>query len=215
MILLATLASAVFGMSAAALDDTTVREAVAAWHADADAATSVYGPISAWDVSRVTTMEGLFEGAAAFNADLSRWRVSRVTTMKDMFKSASTFQGDISQWDVSRVQSFARMFLRAQSFDGDLRCAHVARAPSRPQHTVATEPTRLPCGRPQRERDSSSCLCVRGVGGCALAASGIRAAPSAFLPRSGMLWRSTTHRQCTGTFRGQPTRATCLRIHQG
>lgn len=163
MILLATLASAVFGMSAAALDDTTVREAVAAWHADADAATSVYGPISAWDVSRVTTMEGLFEGAAAFNADLSRWRVSRVTTMKDMFKSASTFQGDISQWDVSRVQSFARMFLRAQSFDGDLRCAHVARAPSRPQHTVATEPTRLPCGRPQRERETQALVYVCGA----------------------------------------------------
>ena len=38
-----------------------------------------------WDVSSVTDMGSMFEGATSFNADLSSWNVSSVTTMYRMF----------------------------------------------------------------------------------------------------------------------------------
>ena len=42
--------------------------------------------ISDWDVSSVTTFEGMFEGATSFNQDLSGWDTSSATNMDSMFK---------------------------------------------------------------------------------------------------------------------------------
>jgi surface protein len=41
------------------------------------------GDVSSWDVSKVTTMKSMFEGAAAFNGDLFSWDVSKVTASSD------------------------------------------------------------------------------------------------------------------------------------
>ena len=41
--------------------------------------------ISAWDVSNVTSMNQMFQGAWVFNQDISSWDVSNVTNMKEMF----------------------------------------------------------------------------------------------------------------------------------
>ena len=38
--------------------------------------------LSCWDVSKVTVMEQMFDGASDFNKDLSSWDVSSVTTME-------------------------------------------------------------------------------------------------------------------------------------
>ena len=38
------------------LDDSNINSAVTSWLSDAEAATSQYGAISDWDVSRVTNM---------------------------------------------------------------------------------------------------------------------------------------------------------------
>ena len=43
------------------------------------------GDISKWNVSKVTTMEGMFACAVSFNRDLSGWNVSNVTITDDMF----------------------------------------------------------------------------------------------------------------------------------
>ena len=62
-----------------------------------------------WDVSNVTSMEALFKSALMMNVDLSNWDVSNVITMKEMFDSAS-YNGDFNNWDVSHVRSMEGMF---------------------------------------------------------------------------------------------------------
>merc|ERR1719201_1825059 len=81
---------------------------------------SFNGDLSKWDVSRVTYMQGMFEGALSFNGDLSKWDVSKVTTMEKMFYLATSFNGDLSKWDVSRVTNMFRMFREASAFNGDI-----------------------------------------------------------------------------------------------
>lgn len=73
-----------------------------------------------WDVSGVTNMEGLFQGARAFNQDISGWDVSNVTNMKDMFAGFTSFNRDISGWDVSNVSIFDGMFYDARDFSFSL-----------------------------------------------------------------------------------------------
>ena len=51
-----------------------------------------------WDVSRVSSMFGLFYRAKAFNNDLSTWKTTNVKSINDMFSGASAFNGDISTW---------------------------------------------------------------------------------------------------------------------
>ena len=48
-----------------------------------------YGPVSAWDVSAVTNMRGLFYGCAAFDQPLGAWKVDQVTDMGSMFYGAA------------------------------------------------------------------------------------------------------------------------------
>merc|ERR1711959_491199 len=88
-----------------------------------------FGPISTWDVSRVTNMDQLFmdppksiEGDrhSTFNGDLSSWDVSSVTSMIRMFNRANAFTGDLSRWDVSKVQSSSGMFKHTDRFNGDI-----------------------------------------------------------------------------------------------
>jgi len=88
-----------------------------------------FGPLSTWDVSRVTNMDQLFmdppksvEGDrhSSFNGDLSKWDVSSVTSMIRMFNRANAFNGDLSRWDVSKVQSFSGMFKHTDRFNGDI-----------------------------------------------------------------------------------------------
>ena len=99
------------------LDDTTIRVAVKHYLRNPREAIKIYGPISSWDVSRVTDMSSLFENAHRFNRDLSNWDVSRVTNMSRMFNYALSFNGDLSNWHVSRVTNMSNMFNRAEVFN--------------------------------------------------------------------------------------------------
>ena len=90
-----------------------------------DCSNSLYGPMWEWGVSSVTDMSGMFSqpkfySTNAFNADISQWDLSRVTTMLGIFASASSFDGNLSEWDVSRVNDMGFMFSRASSFNGDI-----------------------------------------------------------------------------------------------
>jgi surface protein len=78
------------------------------------------GDISGWDVSNVTTLEGIFHGAASFNGDVSKWDVSNVTNLSRAFYVAASFIGDVSMWDVSNVTDMNLTFAIADSFNGDV-----------------------------------------------------------------------------------------------
>jgi len=98
------------------LDDITIRQAVKKYNAGDYSV----GPISEWDTSLVTNMEGLFYRSDTFNGDISKWDVSNVSTMKDMLYFAPSFNCDLSEWDVSKVSNMTGMFGGAWSFNGEL-----------------------------------------------------------------------------------------------
>ena len=78
------------------------------------------GNISKWDVSKVTNMYSMFNGATSFNQDISEWKVGKVTDMKFMFEVATSFNQDVSDWDVSKVTDMRSMFNGATSFNQDI-----------------------------------------------------------------------------------------------
>ena len=83
-------------------------------------ATSFNGDISNWNVSKVTDMYSMFLRASSFNQSLNDWDVSAVTGMTAMFDGASMFDGDISNWNVSAVTNMRHMFGSASVFNGDI-----------------------------------------------------------------------------------------------
>ena len=83
--------------------------------------------ISQWNVSQVTSMRGMFQGAVKFNQNISQWDVSRVTNMSHMFRDAVAFNQDVSKWDVSRVERVVLMFAFSPVFNQDLSPWDVSR----------------------------------------------------------------------------------------
>merc|ERR1719393_519644 len=107
-------------------DRNELQEAVYAWHSDKDAAVAAYGPIGAWDVSRVSDMSYLFDWSSNFNEDLSGWDTSHITSMYGMFNGCGSFTSDLSRWDVSNVVDLGYMFYGASSFTSDLSGWHTS-----------------------------------------------------------------------------------------
>ncbi len=83
-------------------------------------ATSFDQAIGGWDVSAVTDMQYMFHGASAFNRDIGGWNVSGVTDMRYMFYQASSFNQSIGGWDVSGVTNMQYMFHGASAFNRDI-----------------------------------------------------------------------------------------------
>ena len=125
LLCVASLFSAVDGI---ALDNDSIRVAVAAWLYDSAAAEAAYGHISAWETGGVTDMSWLFCGAsidysglgycntaaASFNEDIGAWDTSGVTTMRWMFGGASAFDQTLG-WCVDlSPPDMAFMFLGTQ-----------------------------------------------------------------------------------------------------
>ena len=79
-----------------------------------------YGEIGNWDVSRVTNMGGMFQGAKSFNQPLNKWNVSNVTNMHGMFGDATSFNQPLDNWNVSNVTTMRWMFSNARSFNQPL-----------------------------------------------------------------------------------------------
>ena len=79
---------------------------------------SSYGEIGDWDVSNVTNMMDLFNGARSFNKPLNNWNVSKVpvTDMGGLFDGASSFNQPLNKWDVSNVKYMGGVFDGASSF---------------------------------------------------------------------------------------------------
>ena len=74
--------------------------------------------LSNWDVSNVTTMEGLFNNCKKFNCDLSKWDVSNVKDMSYMFYNCGNFDCNLSKWAVSKVENMYTMFEGCSKFKG-------------------------------------------------------------------------------------------------
>ena len=72
------------------------------------------------DLSGVTDMSKMFEGALAFDQDIRDWGVGNVTNMAGIFSSALAFNQDIGGWDVSNVTTMAGMFANASEFNQDI-----------------------------------------------------------------------------------------------
>jgi hypothetical protein len=134
LLCVASLLEAVAGI---ALDNDSIRPAVAAWISDSTAAEAAYGHISTWDTSGVTDMSYLFcavtggmkwgsytdgcnHGASFFNDNIGAWDTSGVTWMAHMFYGASAFNQDIGGWAVHSVRNMEYMFFGAKAFNQDI-----------------------------------------------------------------------------------------------
>lgn len=106
-----------------------LRERVREWCADKVGAEAKYGPISGWDVSRITSMRYFFgrslktnetedEWNKDFDEDLSAWNVENVLDMTRMFALAKSFDGNLTGWNITRVNSMEGMFHDALAFTG-------------------------------------------------------------------------------------------------
>ena len=72
------------------------------------------------DLSIVTDMSNMFNGASSFNSDIGSWDVSHVTDMSGMFYGATAFDQSFGSWDVSNVHFFGGMFANATSFNKNI-----------------------------------------------------------------------------------------------
>ena len=91
-----------------------------------DGATAFDGDLSSWDVSSVTEMDGVFAVATSFNQTLNAWDVSSVTDMNNMFYYATSFNQPLNAWDVSSVTYMNDMFHDAASFNQPLNAWDVS-----------------------------------------------------------------------------------------
>ncbi|AFG37208.1 BspA family leucine-rich repeat surface protein [Spirochaeta africana] len=81
---------------------------------------TAFSAIDTPDLSQVTDMSYMFQGASIFNGDIENWDVSNVSEMAGVFSRASSFNGDIGNWDTSNVTIMGEMFTDASSFDQDI-----------------------------------------------------------------------------------------------
>lgn len=80
-----------------------------------------------WNVSNVTDMNNMFNGAASFDQNIGSWNVSKVTNMNNMFNDATTFNQNIGNWDVSYVTHMNNMFNGATTFNQNIDSWNVSK----------------------------------------------------------------------------------------
>jgi len=91
----------------------------------------VYGPVSSWDTSEVTSMEFVFRRWIPAFAGMSNWDVSSVVSMENMF--GLTYLNipppDLSQWKTTSLENMEHMFAYSPHADipglGNLDTANV------------------------------------------------------------------------------------------
>ena len=81
--------------------------------------------IGHWDVTKVTTMEGMFSHAQSFNQAVGDWFVSGVTIMGAIFSDTRTFNQDLTRWDMRSISDTIGMFVNAPDMQRDNKPASV------------------------------------------------------------------------------------------
>jgi len=71
-----------------------------------------------WNISKVTTLTGIFEKNNFANPDVSNWDTGKVTTLYSSFFNASSVNLDVSGWDTSSVTDMRYTFLGCTSLVG-------------------------------------------------------------------------------------------------
>lgn len=74
-------------------------------------------PLNSWDTSSVTQMSSLFAGTTNFNQPLNNWNTSSVTKMNGTFQDTAVFNQNLSSWDTSNVVEMFGVFNRAAVFN--------------------------------------------------------------------------------------------------
>lgn len=87
--------------------------------------------VSNWDTSRITNMGATFNNAVTFNQPL-HWTTTAVTNVREMFTGAAAFNSDISDMNFTSITEMSRMFMGATAFNqpvaGKFNLANVTRA---------------------------------------------------------------------------------------
>ncbi len=78
------------------------------------------GNIDNWDVSTITNMESMFYRASSFNQPLNSWSVDNITNMESMFYGASEFNQPLNNWNTTSLTNSSRMFDAATVFNQPL-----------------------------------------------------------------------------------------------
>ncbi len=112
------------------LNDVLLSSSVKTWQfADPLNVYRLYGHISEWNTSKITTMWQLFHRTnftttsstdSNFNEDIELWDVSNVKSMRGMFDGAKSFNKPLNGWCVDKVESMAMMFQGATCFNQPL-----------------------------------------------------------------------------------------------
>ncbi len=72
------------------------------------------------DMSLVTNMAYMFNGATSFNGDISGWNTASVTSMSRMFWVATSFNQNVGSWNTENVTDMRSLFSRARNFNQDI-----------------------------------------------------------------------------------------------
>ena len=62
------------------------------------------------NLSKVTSLESMFNNASLFDQNISDWNVSTIVNMNNMFANANTFNQSLANWDISNVTDMTGMF---------------------------------------------------------------------------------------------------------
>jgi hypothetical protein len=69
------------------------------------------------DLSKVKSINSMFEKASNFNSNINNWNTSSIENMESMFKDAISFNKPVNLWNVSKVKRMSNMFHGAKSFN--------------------------------------------------------------------------------------------------
>merc|ERR1711869_148663 len=74
---------------------------------------------SKWVMTKVTDMEGMFQGAILFDQDIKTWDTKAVTNMKNMFNGAAAFNKELTSWKdkLSKVANNIGMWTGATAME--------------------------------------------------------------------------------------------------
>ena len=71
------------------------------------------------DISKIWTLNFLFQHLDPHNINISKWNTSNVKHMNGVFLNCDNFDCDLGDWDVSNVQDMYAMFNGCDKFTGE------------------------------------------------------------------------------------------------